>query len=53
MYFSKKLLNRYIKYLLRNEKLFYIFNGYLGVIKKSLEWEVMKKYGIYMNNFDK
>lgn len=37
----------------RIEKLFYIFNGYLEVIKKSLEWEVMKKYGIYMNNFDK
>lgn len=37
----------------RIEKLYYIFNGYLEVIKKSLEWKVMKKYGIYMNNFDK
>lgn len=53
MYLSKKSLNRHTKYLLRNEKLSHIFNGYLGVIKKSLEWEVMKKYGIHMNNFDK
>lgn len=37
----------------RTEKLYHIFNGYLEVSKKSLEWEVMKKYGIHMNNFDK
>lgn len=37
----------------RTEKLSHIFNGYLEVIKKSLEWEVMKKYGIHTNNFDK
>lgn len=54
MYLSKKILEQTHKInYKRTEKLSHLFNGYLEVIKKSLEWEVMKKYGIHTNNFDK
>lgn len=47
MYLSKKILEQTHKInSKRTEKLSHTFNGYLEVIKKSLEWEVM-------NNFDK